>query len=41
MNSGTTNTILAQELATAGLRCTVVTNNYAAIPALMQARGCR
>ena len=40
MNSGTTNTILAQELANAGLRCTVVTNNYAAIPALMQARGC-
>ena len=39
MNSGTTNTILAQELATAGLRCTVVTNNYAAIPALMQAPG--
>ena len=41
MNSGTTNTILAQELANAGLRCTVVTNNYAAIPALMQAPGVR
>ena len=38
MNSGTTNTILAQELANAGLRCTVVTNNYAAIPARWAAR---
>lgn len=36
LNSGTTNTILAQELAVQKVKCTVVTNNYAAIPILMQ-----
>lgn len=36
LNSGTTNTILAQELAAWNGKCTVVTNNYAAIPILMQ-----
>lgn len=36
LNSGTTNTIVAQEMVTAGLRCTVVTNNYAALNVLMQ-----
>lgn len=39
MNSGTTNMILAQELAASGLRCTVVTNNYAAIEFLSQNAG--
>ena len=35
LNSGTTNTVLAQELAQANVRCTVVTNNYAAIDILL------
>lgn len=36
LNSGTTNTVLAQELATLNLNITVVTNNYAALNILMQ-----
>ena len=36
MNSGTTNTVLAQELAGLNLKFTVVTNNYAALNILMQ-----
>ena len=36
LNSGTTNTVLAQELAGLNLRFTVVTNNYAALSILMQ-----
>lgn len=36
LNSGTTSTILAQELAVRKEKCTVVTNNYAVIPILMQ-----
>ena len=36
LNSGTTNTIVAQEMVAAGLRCTVVTNNCAALNVLMQ-----
>lgn len=36
LNSGTTNTILAQELAARSDSFTVVTNNLAAIPILMQ-----
>ena len=36
INSGTTNTVLAQELAACSLPFTVVTNNYAAIEILMQ-----
>lgn len=36
LNSGTTNTIVAQEMVAAGLRCTVVTNNWAALNVLIQ-----
>ena len=36
LNSGTTNTVLAQELAAVSQRFTVVTNNYAALNILMQ-----
>lgn len=36
LNSGTTNTVLAQELAGVNLKFTVVTNNYAAMNILMQ-----
>ena len=36
LNSGTTNTILSQELAALDKKVTVVTNNYAAVSALMQ-----
>lgn len=36
LNSGTTNTVLAQELAALKLNFTVVTNNYAALSILMQ-----
>ncbi len=36
LNSGTTNTVLAQELAGSNLKFTVVTNNYAALSVLMQ-----
>ena len=36
LNSGTTNTVLAQELSAGSRKITVVTNNYAAIPILMQ-----
>ena len=36
LNSGTTNTVLAQELAGLKLDFTVVTNNYAALQILMQ-----
>lgn len=36
LNSGTTNTVLAQELASLNLKFTVVTNNYAALSVLMQ-----
>lgn len=36
LNSGTTNTVLAQELARLNLKFTVVTNNYAALNILMQ-----
>ncbi|EFY07076.1 DeoR/GlpR family DNA-binding transcription regulator [Succinatimonas hippei] len=36
INSGTTNTVLAQELAGLNKRFTVVTNNYAALTILMQ-----
>ena len=36
LNSGTTNTILSQELVSLDCRFTVVTNNYAAINILMQ-----
>lgn len=36
LNSGTTNTILSQELLALNKRITVVTNNYAAINILMQ-----
>ena len=36
LNSGTTNTILAQELVNTDKKITVVTNNYAAIHILMQ-----
>ena len=38
LNSGTTNTILSQELVTLDKEFTVVTNNYAAITILMQSR---
>lgn len=34
MNSGTTNTILAQEMISAQLECTVITNNIAAVSVL-------
>lgn len=37
LNSGTTNTILAQELAATGKKCTVVTNNFAAATVLLGA----
>ena len=36
LNSGTTNTVLAQELVTLNEKFTVVTNNYAAVNILMQ-----
>lgn len=36
INSGTTNTVLAQELVGLNLKFTVVTNNYAALNILMQ-----
>ena len=36
LNSGTTNTVLSQELITLNKKITVVTNNYAAINVLMQ-----
>ncbi len=36
LNSGTTNTVLSQELITLDKKMTVVTNNYAAINVLMQ-----
>lgn len=36
LNSGTTNTVLSQELITLNKKFTVVTNNYAAINVLMQ-----
>lgn len=36
LNSGTTNTVLAQELTALKLEFTVVTNNYAALSILMQ-----
>lgn len=36
LNSGTTNTVLSQELVTLDKKITVVTNNYAAINVLMQ-----
>ena len=39
LNSGTTNTILAQELAARNDSFTVVTNNLAAVPILMQNPG--
>lgn len=41
LNSGTTNTIVAQEMVAAGLRCTVVTNNCAALNVLMQSASIR
>lgn len=41
LNSGTTNTILAQELAAMNREFTVVTNNYAAVNILMQNEGIR
>lgn len=41
LNSGTTNTIMAQELAASGIQCTVVTNNCAAVQVLMQAPNIR
>lgn len=36
LNSGTTNTVLSQELVGLNLKFTVVTNNYAALSVLMQ-----
>ena len=41
LNSGTTNTVLSQELAGLNIKFTVVTNNYAAIHILMQNPGIR
>ena len=41
LNSGTTNTVLAQELAARNLKITVVTNNYAAIHVLMHSASVR
>lgn len=41
LNSGTTNTILAQEMVAAAVRCTVVTNNCAALHVLMQSAAMR
>lgn len=41
LNSGTTNTIVAQEMVAAGLHCTVVTNNCAALNVLMQSSSIR
>lgn len=41
LNSGTTNTILAQELLSRGTEATVITNNIAAANILMQAPGIR
>ena len=41
LNSGTTNTVLSQELAGLNLKFTVITNNYAAINILMQNPGIR
>lgn len=40
LNSGTTNTILAGELARAGIPCTVVTNNLAAATAAAESPCC-
>lgn len=37
LNSGTTNTVVAQELLSLGKKCTVVTNNFAAASVLLQA----
>ena len=37
LNSGTTNTVVAQELLSLGKKCTVVTNNFAAAGVLLQA----
>lgn len=41
LNSGTTNTVLAQELAALNVKCTVVTNNCAAGNVLMQSPAIR
>ena len=41
LNSGTTNTIVAQEMVAAGLHCTVVTNNCAALNVLLQSTSIR
>lgn len=41
LNSGTTNTIVAQEMVAAGTRCTVITNNCAALNVLMQSSSIR
>jgi len=41
LNSGTTNTIVAQEMVAAGLNCTVVTNNCAALNVLLQSTSIR
>ena len=41
LNSGTTNTVLSQELAGLNIKFTVITNNYAAINILMQNPGIR
>ncbi len=41
LNSGTTNTVLSQELAGLNMKFTVITNNYAAINILMQNPGIR
>ena len=41
LNSGTTNTIVAQEMVAAGLTCTVVTNNCAALSILLNSSSIR
>lgn len=41
LNSGTTNTVLSQELAGLNIKFTVITNNYAAINILIQNPGIR
>lgn len=41
LNSGTTNTIVAQEMVAAGTRCTVITNSCAALNVLMQSSSIR
>ena len=41
LNSGTTNTVLSQELAGLNIKFTVITNNYAAIHILMQSPNIR